>query len=256
MAILEIRGVRKCFGGLAALDHVDIDVRKDELVGLIGPNGSGKTTLFNVISGFYQPNEGTVFFKGENIVGQKIDKIVKKGIVRTWQQTSALLHNMTVLENVMVGHHLHFRSGFWKSIFNTTASQKEDKEVKEKSMEILEFMGIASVRNELAKNLPHGHQRSLGVAVALAANPELLLLDEPVTGMNATESFAMMATICRIQDRGITVVLVEHDMKVVMNTCGRIVVLSFGKKIVEGKPEEIRKDKDVIKAYLGTRRYK
>jgi len=254
MAILEIRKVSKNFGGLAALSHLDIDMHKGELTGLIGPNGAGKTTLFNVISGFYQPTSGVISFRSENILGQRMDKIAKRGIVRTWQQTSALLHNMTALENVMVGHYVHSKSGFWKSIFNTSSYQREDREVREKSLDILEFMGILSARDELAKNLPHGYQRSLGVAVALAASPELLLLDEPVTGMNPTESTAMMTKIQKIIDKGITVILVEHDMKVVMNICERIIVLNFGKKIAEGKPEEIRKDKDVIKAYLGTRK--
>jgi branched-chain amino acid transport system ATP-binding protein len=253
MAFLEIRGVSKYFGGLAAIDCLDLDVYKGEIIGLIGPNGAGKTTLFNVISGFYQPTEGTISFKGENLVGQRMDIIAKKGVVRTWQQTSALLHHMTALENVLVGFHLHVKSGFLKSIFNTISSQNEENEIKGKAIEILEFMGMGSVKNEIAGNLPHGHQRSLGVATALAANPELFLLDEPITGMNPTESLTMMATIRKILERGITVVIVEHDMKAVMTTCERIVVLNFGKKIAEGKPEEIRKDKDVIKAYLGTR---
>lgn len=253
MALLEIRGLSKYFGGLAAIHRLDLDVHKGEMVGLIGPNGAGKTTLFNLISGLHQPTEGTISFKGQNIVGKRMDIIAKKGVVRTWQQTTILLQQMTALENVLVGFHLHVKSGFLKSMFNTVSSQNEENEIQEKAIEILEFMGMGSLKNEIARNLPHGYQRSLGVATALAANPELVLLDEPITGMNPTESLTMMGAIRKILERGITVVVVEHDMKAVMTTCERIVVLNFGKKIAEGKPEEIRKDKDVIKAYLGTR---
>ena len=251
MPLLEIRNVSKYFGGLEAVGNVDFDVDQGEIKGLIGPNGAGKTTLFNVISGVYHPTSGRVVFKGKDIAHLKPHAIAKMGLVRTFQATT-LFNSFSVLKNVLAGYHLHSKVNFWGALFNTPATVKRERDIEKKAMEILEFMGLSKYKDELASNLPHGYQRALGISIALAAEPELLMLDEPVTGMNPEETMEMMGVINKIRDRAITVLLIEHDMRVVMDLCERITVLNFGKKLAEGPPEKIRKNKDVIEAYLGS----
>ena len=250
MPLLEIRSLTKYFGGLAAVNDLNMDVNESEILGLIGPNGAGKTTLFNLINGFFPSTGGEIRFKGEVISGLKAHEIAKKGIGRTFQQ-SVLFMESRVLENVFTGFHLNYRTGILSQFLHTRQARKESREIQQKAFEILDFLGLASLKDELAKNLPHGHQRVLGVSVALACKPKLLLLDEPVTGMNPQETENMIDIIGQLRERGITIVVVEHDMKAVMSLCDRIVVLNYGKKISEGPPEEIQENKEVIEAYLG-----
>lgn len=251
MALLEINNLSKHFGGLAAVDKVDMEIREGEILGLVGPNGAGKTTLFNLITGFFRPTRGKVIFKEDDITGLKPNQIAKKGIVRTFQASNALFQQRTVWENVLIACHLQFKAGFLRVLLNTPFARQEEEEIRRKALEVIEIMGLSPVKNEYAQNLPHGHQRMLGVCLALAANPELLLLDEPVTGLTAEETSTFMGRVRELRDKGITVLLVEHNMRAVMGTCDRIVVLNYGKKIAEGSPQEIRKNEDVIEAYLG-----
>lgn len=252
MALLEIRNLSKYFGGLAAVRDLDLQVFDSEILGLIGPNGAGKTTLFNVVSGFYLPTSGKVMLKGEGITGLRADQIAQRGIGRTFQ-ASTLFMQLTVFDNVLSGFHKHYGQPGWKAFLHSPAARKEEMFAKQRAMEILEFMELASLKNELAGNLPHGYQRTLGVCVALATEAELLLLDEPMTGMNPSETLDMIRKIEQIQEKGTTIVIVEHDMRAVMNLCNRIVVLNYGRKIAEGSPEEIRENEEVIEAYLGRR---
>lgn len=253
MALVEIRNLSQHFGGVAAVNRLDLDVFASEILGLIGPNGAGKTTLFNVISGFYTPTTGTVALKGEKVSGLRPDEIAKKGIGRTFQQT-VLFMRSTVFENVVTGFHMNYSSGLMSQFLHTRSAKEEENGIKGKAIEILEFMGLSALMNERAQNLPHGHQRTLGICVALAANPHLLLLDEPLTGMNPTETVTTLNHIRQLRDRGITIIIVEHNMKAVMSLCERLVVLNHGQKIAEGKCEEIQDNKAVIEAYLGKER--
>jgi len=254
MALLEVRNLTKYFGGLAAVHDVDLEVESQEIRGLIGPNGAGKTTFFKVVSGLYKPSAGRVIFNGEDLTGLPADKVAAKGLIRTFQETS-LFREMTVLDNVILGFHLSFKAGFWQTLFNPSAVFGEEEKISKRAMEILDFFGLISLKDDLAKNLPHGYQRALGLSMALAANPRMLLLDEPVTGMNPEETSAMMKHIKRIRDElGTTMILVEHDMRAVMGLSDRITVLNFGQKIAEGSPDEISHHPGVIKAYLGTER--
>jgi branched-chain amino acid transport system ATP-binding protein len=247
MALLETRKLTKHFGGLAAVSQVDLTVEEGEIVGLIGPNGAGKTTCFNLLSGFLPPTAGTVIFAGADITHLRPHHIVKRGLVRTFQLTT-LFQDMTVLENVLLGLHLHSRKGPRQVLFNRRIFPPDEVA---HSRNILEFTGLAPHADQLAKNLPHGHQRVLGIAMALATRPRLLLLDEPVTGMNLAESERVMTLVKTIRDRGMTILLVEHNMKAVMGTCERIVVLNFGQKLTEGTPAEVSTNPEVIEAYLG-----
>jgi len=248
--MLEVKKLSKHFGGLAAVNQVDLNVVDSEILGLIGPNGAGKTTLFNVISGFFPPTSGQVIFDDRDITGLKAHEIARLGISRTFQ-ASTLFMKLSVLDNVFTGYHMSYKTSIWKRLLRRPSALKEEEMLRQKAMEILGFMGLVPLKDELAANLPHGHQRILGVCLALATNPKLLLLDEPVTGMNSSETQNMIDIIRQIRDRGITIVIVEHDMKAVMNLCDRISVLSYGKKIAEGLPQEIRENKEVIEAYLG-----
>lgn len=250
MVLLETKTLTKNFGGLTAVSDLSFEVHKGEIVGIIGPNGAGKTTVFNLITSFFPPNKGNILFKGQDITGLKPDKVAKKGIVRTFQLTK-LFGEFPVLKNVLMGQHLHTQSNFWKEFFLPRSMRPREGLLLQFAEEILKGMGLYEKRDELAKNLPHGHQRSLAVSIALAAQPELLLLDEPTAGMNPEETRVMMQRIHDIADRGITVLLIEHDMKVVMGLCRRIVVLNYGRKIAEGTPQEIMENSEVIQAYLG-----
>lgn len=250
MSLLEIKGLRKNFGGLLAINDLSFHIENGEILGMIGPNGAGKSTAFNLITGIYVPTAGKVEFKGENITGLSPSKIAEKGIIRTWQ-VSPLFANMTVLQSVIIGCHLRGKIGFWQAIRGGASVQKKEDDVQEKAMTILHLMGLTECMDMLSKHLPHGFHRRLGIAIALGADPELLLLDEPVSGMNPDEIREVMALIKEINKEGITLLLVEHNMKAVMSTCDRIVVLDYGKKIAEGLPQEIAQNREVIQAYLG-----
>jgi branched-chain amino acid transport system ATP-binding protein len=251
LAFLEVHHLRKSFGGLAALSDLAFDVNQGEILGLIGPNGAGKTTLFNVITGIYKPTGGRILFKGENLVGLAPYEIAKRGVARTFQST-ILYHEMTVLENVLVGAHVQMGFNFVDSLLGSRAYRAKEKESVDKALQIIDFMGLNAMAAERAKNLPHGHQRKLGVCIALITRPELLLLDEPMTGMNPVESADMIGHIRRIQGQlGITVVLIEHNMRAVMGVSNRIVAIHNGEKIAEGLPQEIREHDGVVEAYLG-----
>jgi branched-chain amino acid transport system ATP-binding protein len=247
MALLEAHQLSKHFGALAAVNQVDIAVAAGEIVGLIGPNGAGKTTCFNLLSGFLAPTSGTITFDGESIVGLRPHHIVARGLVRTFQLTT-LFQDMTVLQNVLMGLHRHSRRGIGQVMLNWRGYPRDELT---RSHEVLEFTGLAPYAGELAKNLPHGYQRTLGIAMAMATQPRLLMLDEPVTGMNIEESQHVMELVKTIRDRGTTILLVEHNMKAVMGTCERIVVLNFGQKLTEGTPAQVGNNREVIEAYLG-----
>ena len=247
MPLLEAHSLSKHFGGLAAVNSLDLTVEGGEIVGLIGPNGAGKTTCFNLLSGFLRPTSGSVVFAGEDITGRRPHQIVARGLVRTFQ-LATLFQELTVLENVLLGLHMHARMGLRQLLFSRRIFPPEEISL---SGEVLEFTGLAAHAEQLARNLPHGYQRALGIAMALAARPRLLLLDEPVTGMNLSESGQVMSLIKKIRDGGTTILLVEHNMKAVMGTCDRIVVLNFGRKLAEGTPAAVSTNADVIEAYLG-----
>jgi len=252
MALLEVYGLIKHFGGLIAVSDLDFVVEKRTILGIIGPNGAGKTTLYNLITGVYRPTGGKVIFNGEDITGLSTHRIASKGLVRTFQTTN-LFHEMTTLQNVLLAHHLFRKSGDIAQFFATSGFQGEDRRVKKRAMEILDHLGLGAHKDELAKNLPHGNQKVLGMALAMAASPKLMLLDEPMTGMDETQTTAMMNLIKRVRDEmGMTIVVVEHDMKVIMGLSEHIIVLNFGKKIAEGPPREVTRNRAVIEAYLGT----
>jgi len=249
--LLEVIGLSKSFGGLAAISDLSFQVNKGEILGLIGPNGAGKTTLFNVITGVFKPSRGKIKFKGEAVEGLPPYEIAKKGIARTFQATT-LYHEMTVLENVMVGIHLQTNLTFLGALLNSSSYRGNEDRSKKRSCEIIDFMGLSQVKGEKAKNLPHGYQRKLGVCIALITNPELLLLDEPVTGMNPVEIEDMIKHIRNVQDQlGITLVVIEHHMKALMEISSRIVAINYGQMIAQGLPHEISQNQQVIEAYLG-----
>lgn len=250
MVLLKVKNVTRVFGALIALRDVSFEVNSSEILGLIGPNGAGKSTLFNVISGFHHPDKGKIFFKDAEITGLRVDRIAGMGIARIFQEPTLFMQE-TVFENVFSGLHRHYREPAWKAFLHTPAANREEEASRKKALEILDFMDLSSMRDELAANLPHGHQRSLAIAIALACGPELLLLDEPVTGMNPSETGVMVEKIRQIRERGVTVLIVEHDMRAVMSLCDRIVVLNLGEKLLEGTPDKIKNDPRVIEAYLG-----
>jgi branched-chain amino acid transport system ATP-binding protein len=253
MSYLEVVGLTKKFKGITAVSDLDMSVQKGEILGIIGPNGAGKTTVFNMLSGFFPPTSGKIIFKGEDITGLKTYEVVRKGIVRTFQ-LSVLFQDATVLENVLAGFHLSARTGFWSGILNLSPARNEEKDILKKALDLMEFMGFAQFKNAKAKELPHGHQRALAIAMSLATGAEVILLDEPVTGMTATETKDMMAKIRNLSGEK-TIVLVEHDMKAMMGNADRIYALNFGRKIAEGSPAEISRNPEVIRSYLGVKGY-
>ena len=246
MALLRVESLTKRFGGLAAVNDLSFEVTEGEIRGLIGPNGAGKTTIFNLVSGYYKPTSGRIVYRDEDIAGLKVHDIARRGLVRTFQGTT-LFQEMTVLDNVLVGQHLHAVARPLATVFGRARSDEDIA----RADEILDFMGLLDRRDELAMNLSHGHQRSLGVAVALAAKPALLMLDEPFAGMNPEETRHMMELLTRVRGQGISLLLVEHDMQAVMGLCDYITAVNFGELLGEGLPEEIRNNKAVIEAYLG-----
>lgn len=251
MAILELKDVTKKFGGLTAVDGVNLKVEENQICALIGPNGAGKTTVFNMITGAYQVTSGDVIFNGKSICGKKPHQIVEKGIARTFQNIR-LFKSATVLENVMTGFHCKTKTGMFNVIFNYRKCMQEEAECREKALEILRFLGLEDVKYLEARNIPYGHQRLLEIGRALATSPKLLLLDEPAAGMNSQEKKELVNTIRKIRDTyHLAVLLVEHDMELVMGISENITVINFGRPIACGTAEEIQNNNDVIEAYLG-----
>lgn len=242
--IMQGHNITKLFGGLVAVDNVSFKVNQGEIFGIIGPNGAGKTTLFNIITGFYKPDQGTIYFNGINITGKKPNEIAKLGLVRTWQIVKPFL-GMTVLDNVLIPQYV--KKGVLRGIDERQAVDKADA--------LLEFVGLIHRKNSYAETLPQGERKRLEIARALAAEPTLLMLDEPAGGLTPSEMDEIINVVKKLKKSGITIVLIEHNMKVVMGVCDRIMVLNFGRKIAEGTPDEIAKNDEVIRAYLGVRFY-
>lgn len=249
--VLEVNKISKQFGGIQALSDVSFSILEGEILGLIGPNGAGKTTMFNMITSVLSPTSGNIFLNGEKINGLKSHQIATKGICRTFQNIR-LFPEMTVIDNVMTGSHSRTKSGVWKSVFRTRSQKREEKEIYQQAQNLLETVNLLKEQETIAKNLAYGQQRRLEIARALASEPTLLLLDEPAAGMNERETEELHQLIIKIRQMGITILLIEHDMPLVMKTCVRIIVLNFGKKIAEGEPNTIQTNPEVIKAYLGT----
>jgi len=248
--LLEVRNITKRFGGLTAISQLSFDIYQGEIVGVIGPNGAGKTTLFNVITGFYPPTEGKVFYKGEDITGFKPHKLVQMGIARSFQLTT-LFDNLSVLQNVVMSQHLHTEVDFLGSLFHTPGNREKEKATEMRTMELLKLTGLDTQWDVLAKNLSHGYQKTLNFTITVGTDPELLMLDEPLCALNPERITAIQRLIFTVRDKGITILVIEHNMKALFPICDRIMVLDAGMKIAEGTPKEVGGNPEVIRAYLG-----
>jgi branched-chain amino acid transport system ATP-binding protein len=250
--LLETKKLTKRFGGLLAIDNLEFHILRGEVLGLIGPNGSGKSTLFNLISGFLCPTSGRILFDGKEITGLSPERTSGLGIVRSWQATTIFGHfERTVLENIMVASHLRERTGFWGGLLSTPGYRREGEELEKESLRLLDLMGLLEHKDRIAMNMPVALQRRLAVANCLATHPQLVMLDEPVAGMSMEESRDLMQRVSQLRNQGYTLLIVEHNVKVAMDVCDRMVVLNYGRKIAEGPPTEVRQNKEVIAAYLG-----
>jgi branched-chain amino acid transport system ATP-binding protein len=251
MSLLQTTNVVKRFGGLIAVNKMTFSVEKGRIVSIIGPNGAGKTTFFNTLTGIYTPEEGQILFKDKSLIGLRPDQVAATGIARTFQNIR-LFGSMTVIENILVGMHIQLKQNAFDTLFRSRKFNTEEKEAEQRASELMEYVGLKNVGNELARNLPYGGQRRIEIARALAADPTLLLLDEPTAGMNPNESEDAIKLFRRIRDeKGITILMIEHDMRVVMGISEHITVMDYGEKIAEGSPQEIRSNQRVIEAYLG-----
>jgi branched-chain amino acid transport system ATP-binding protein len=248
MPILEIKNITKQFGGLMALDDVSFQIEEGEIRGLIGPNGAGKSTMFKNIAGFHVPTRGSIVYRGKNIDGKKPHTIAEMGIVRTFQETT-LFQELSVFENALVGSHIKSRTNVFSAVLGLDKLKQQA--ASDKVMEVLEFMGLTERKDQLASELPLGSQRALALTIALVSEPKLMLMDEPFAGMNAEETSHMMDLTRKVQESGVTIVLVEHDMKAVMGLCNYLTVLIFGQVLAEGTPDDVRNNEKVIEAYLG-----